>query len=54
MIKERLGVVDEGAEGGGIHFYSHSLSSLCVTDKADSTLSIWEDRIIIQTAPCCY
>ena len=40
--------------GGVIRLYSHCLSSLCVTDKADSTPSIWEDRIIIQTAPCHY
>lgn len=40
--------------GGVIHLYSHCLSSLCVTDKADSTPSIWEDRITIQTAPCHY
>ena len=39
---------------GVIHLYSRCLSSLCVTDKDDSTPSIWEDRIIIQTAPCHY
>lgn len=39
---------------GVIHLHSHCISSLCVTDKADSSPSFWEDRIAIQTAASHY